>query len=153
RGYSYRFECRSLDWSRIMFALGAAARTFAVSSWRAPIRRRFNAATSESRSPLATILTPADVLLDVEVATKDEALREAARFVGGRHGFSAAAIHARLMARERIGSTALGYAVAVPHAHVDGVVRPIAAFIRTRTEIPFDAPDNAGVTDMLVLIV
>src|SRR5262249_23097349 len=70
-----------------------------------------------------------------------------------RHGLSVSTIYARLTARERVASTALGYAVAIPHARIDGVQRPVAAFVRTHAPVAFDAPDNAGVTDMLVLIV
>ena len=80
-------------------------------------------------------------------------MEEIARVVGERHGLHAVDVYASLVERERIGSTALGCGVAMPHARVKGLARPVAAFVRTRLAIPFDAPDVKPVTDVLVLLV
>ena len=50
-----------------------------------------------------------------------------------------------LLARERLGSTALGDGVALPHARVPGMRAPLAACLRLATAVDFDAPDGAAV--------
>lgn len=47
-----------------------------------------------------------------------------------------------LVARERLGSTALGRGVAIPHARTNRNKQTIAAFVKLKTAIDFDAPDN-----------
>jgi PTS system nitrogen regulatory IIA component len=105
------------------------------------------------RRALASILTPSDVLLDVDATTKRRALQEIARFIAGRHGLIEANIHASLVEREKIGSTGLGFGIAIPHARVTGLAYPIAAFMRTKAPIEFGAPDDKLVSEMLVLLV
>ena len=114
---------------------------------------RLNAAARASRNTLAEILEPTDILLGLDVATKSQALREIARFIAARHRLSDAEVHASLVEREEIGSTGLGCGVAIPHARVNGLARPVAAFVRTQIAIPFDAPDGKPVTDIIVLLV
>lgn len=60
---------------------------------------------------------------------------------------------AALLAREQTGSTALGNGVAVPHARVEGLPAIRAAFLRTRTPVPFAAPDAQPVDLFFGLIV
>lgn len=57
-----------------------------------------------------------------------------------------------LFERERLGSTGLGHGVALPHARIDGIVRPMGAFVRV-AGVPFDAIDNQPVVMALALIV
>ena len=114
---------------------------------------RLVATASESRNALAAILTPGDLLLDLDVPTKNRALQEIARFVDARHGLPERTVYASLVGREAVGSTALGCGVAVPHARVKGLSRPIAVFVRMKFAIPFDAPDGKPVSDMFVLLV
>ncbi|HTS22096.1 MAG TPA: PTS sugar transporter subunit IIA [Casimicrobiaceae bacterium] len=102
---------------------------------------------------LADILAASGVLLGLDVATAGQALSGIARFVASRHGLSEAAVRAGLAEREHIGSTGLGCGVAIPHARIKGLLRPIAAYVRTALPVPFDAPDGKPVTDMLVLLV
>ena len=114
---------------------------------------RRHAAPVTSRNTLAEILEPTDILLGLDVATKNQALREIARFIAAGHRLSEEAVHASLLEREEIGSTGLGCGVAIPHARVNGLARPVVAFVRTQIAIPFDAPDGKPVTDMIVLLV
>ncbi len=48
--------------------------------------RRLSSAASAPRNAIAAILTPADILLDVDVPTKNRAFEEIARFIGAPHG-------------------------------------------------------------------
>jgi PTS system nitrogen regulatory IIA component len=51
----------------------------------------------------------------------------------------------RLLERERLGSTGLGWGVALPHARVAGIQAPIGAFVQLRQGVDFDAIDDKPV--------
>ncbi len=116
-------------------------------------RRRHSATASAPRNAIAAILTPADIVLDVDVPTKNRAFEEIARFIAAPHGLVDGEVQASLVERERIGSTGLGHGIAIPHARVRGLTQPIAAFIRLKLAIAFDAPDDKPVSDILCLLV
>ncbi len=58
-----------------------------------------------------------------------------------------------LIGRERLGSTALGQGIAVPHGHVTELEKPIAALLTLDEGIEFDAPDEAAVDIIFALLV
>jgi nitrogen PTS system EIIA component len=58
-----------------------------------------------------------------------------------------------LFARERLGSTGLGHAVAIPHGRIKGLKNPLAAVLRVQHPIPFDAPDDESVSLLIFLLV
>jgi PTS system nitrogen regulatory IIA component len=43
--------------------------------------------------------------------------------------------------------------MAIPHARIKGLQQAVAAFVRTRLPIPFDAPDGKPVSEIVVLLV
>jgi len=51
----------------------------------------------------------------------------------------------RIVEREALGSTGFGRNVAIPHARIAGLTRPVAAVIRLDTPIDFDAADGMPV--------
>jgi PTS system nitrogen regulatory IIA component len=102
---------------------------------------------------LAEILAADDVELDVATADSSALLEEAASLLARRHALASRLIADALVARERLGSTALGHGIALPHARIAGLPTPFAAFLRTKTPIPFDAPDARPVFQFLTLIV
>ncbi|HHO81644.1 MAG TPA: PTS sugar transporter subunit IIA [Halothiobacillus sp.] len=57
-----------------------------------------------------------------------------------------------LIARERLGSTAIGHGIAIPHGRISGLSAPRAAMIRLREGIDFNAPDHAPVDLVFALI-
>jgi PTS system nitrogen regulatory IIA component len=63
---------------------------------------------------LASILTPAQVLAQVEVTSKKRAFEEAGLLFENLHGLSRALVTDSLFSRERLGSTGLGHGVAIP---------------------------------------
>ncbi len=58
-----------------------------------------------------------------------------------------------LLARERLGSTALGDGVALPHCRTDLVSAPKAALFTLAEGIDFEAPDDRPVDLVLALVV
>jgi PTS system nitrogen regulatory IIA component len=103
--------------------------------------------------PIAGLLAPEDVLLDLGVADKRALLAEVGRFLELRHELPQGLVAEGLGARERLGSTGLGQGVAIPHARIPCLQAPVAALVRTRTAISFDSPDGKPVWGMAVLLV
>ena len=66
---------------------------------------------------------------------------------------SSQAVFDQLLARERLGSTGLGEGCALPHARVPGLGRTLAAFLRLRKGVDFDAPDHQPVDLVFGLLV
>lgn len=58
-----------------------------------------------------------------------------------------------LCAREKLGSTALGHGVAIPHARMDGLQQPVGVLMRLADAVEFDAADHEPVDLMFALIV
>jgi PTS system nitrogen regulatory IIA component len=102
---------------------------------------------------LGELVTPADVALDVDAVVPDTVLSVAAEIIARNHGLPAAAVRTALAARERLGCTALGHGVALPHARMAALDRPAAAFVRTRSPLDFGAFDGKPVSCFLVLVV
>lgn len=61
---------------------------------------------------------------------------------------------AKLLAeREKLGSTALGQGLALPHTRMPGLTGPAVAALRLTEAIPFDAPDGDPVRLFFALLV
>jgi len=102
---------------------------------------------------LGQLLTPADVLLDLDVSSKTRAFEEVGRLIEQRHGVPQAKVVERLIARETLGSTGLGLGIALPHARIKTLQQPVAVFVRLKLPVPFDAPDAKPVSHMVILLV
>lgn len=102
---------------------------------------------------LGELLAPDDVLLDVDVSTKEQVLRKVASLLAARQHLPEAAILDGMLAREQLGSTGVGHGVAIPHARMQQCGAAAAVFLRTKVGVPFDAPDSRPVSVFLGLIV
>lgn len=102
---------------------------------------------------VSSLLELSHVALDVEASDKKALLERAGAMLEGASGLSRGQVTESLLARERLGSTGLGQAVAIPHGRVKGLRIAVGAFLRLRAPIPFDAPDNQPVSLVFVLLV
>src|SRR5271155_3895541 len=102
---------------------------------------------------LGELLAADDLQLDVDVSTKEQVLRKLASLLAARHGIPEPTILDGMHLREQLGSTGVGHGVAIPHARMTQCNAAAAAFVRTKTGIPFDAPDGKPVSVFLGLIV
>jgi PTS system nitrogen regulatory IIA component len=102
---------------------------------------------------LAELLLPKDILLDVCIPGKSELLDKIGRHMEWVHGIPATSVIRSLEHRERIGSTALGQGIAIPHARIRELDRIQLAYLRLKLPIPFDAPDGKPISDVLVILV
>jgi PTS system nitrogen regulatory IIA component len=101
---------------------------------------------------LSRILPVRNIVLDLAVTSKKRAFEQASLLFENNDGIERAAVFESLFNRERLGSTALGGGIAVPHGRVKGIQHPAAAFFRLARPIAFDAPDGEPVSQLLFLI-
>lgn len=102
---------------------------------------------------IAELLSKKDILLDVEAPSQTRLLQEVARHMEREYGMPQEWVFQSLSRREKVGSTALGEGVAIPHARIKDLQRIQLAYIRLKLPIPYDAPDGKPVSDILVILV
>jgi nitrogen PTS system EIIA component len=102
---------------------------------------------------VAKLLSPADVVLDLQVSSKKRLFEQAGLLFENRHGVARSLVFDSLFARERLGSTGLGQGVAIPHGRIKGLKDSLCAFLRLAQPVPFDAPDGNPVSLVFVLLV
>lgn len=102
---------------------------------------------------LSRILPLSNVVLDLPATSKKRAFEQAGLLFENNHGIARTAVFQSLFSRERLGSTALGHAVAVPHGRIKDLKEPIAAFIRLAEPVRFDACDGRTASLLFVLLV
>ena len=102
---------------------------------------------------LASILSPAQVLVHVEASSKKRVFEEAGLLFENLHGLNRSLVTDSLFSRERLGSTGLGHGVAIPHGRIKGLKSPMAAVIQLAQPIGFDAPDEQSVNLLIFLLV
>lgn len=102
---------------------------------------------------LAAILPVEQVLVGIDATSKKRAFEEAGLLFENLHGLNRALVADSLFARERLGSTGLGYGVAIPHGRIKGMKSPLAAVFLLAEPIGFDSPDEKPVNLMIFLLV
>lgn len=92
---------------------------------------------------LTDILISDACLVDMQAKTKKEALRELAEGLAeGVDGLEAPELLDMLLEREKLGTTAMGDGIAIPHARVESLDRLLASFGRSRNGVDFDSVDG-----------
>lgn len=92
-------------------------------------------------------------MLGITVARASELFEAIGRIVEQPRGPRQAPVARQLGKRHARRSTALGNGVALPHAAVPGLRRPMAAYARLAQPLGLGAPDREPVTDVLALLV
>lgn len=102
---------------------------------------------------LSRILPLSNVVLDLAVTSKKRAFEQAGLIFENHHGIARTAVFHSLIARERLGSTALGHDVAVPHGRIKDLKEPCAVFMRLAEPVRFDASDGRTASLLFFLLV
>ncbi len=100
---------------------------------------------------IAHLLSEEDIWLDLAVKGKRSALTKIAARLAARHHLPERVVLGRLLVRETLGSTGLGYGVAIPHAFIAELSTPLVSLARLSRPIDFEAPDEDQV-DMIFTI-
>ena len=104
-------------------------------------------------SLIASLLSTDYVLLDLPARDRQSLFEEAATRIAPRLGVAPKVITASLAHREKLGSTALGQGVAIPHGRIKHLREARGVFVRTREGVAFDAPDQEPVRLLFILLV
>lgn len=109
------------------------------------------------------ILVPERTQASLALASKKRVLEHAAtlieRTLATAHSpdtlpaVTMTAVFDALLSRERLGSTALGEGVAVPHCRLPGSKQTVGVLLQLAEGIDFDAPDGKPVDLLFVLVV
>jgi nitrogen PTS system EIIA component len=102
---------------------------------------------------LSALLPVSHVKLDIEATSKGKLFDQAAELFSQTLSLNPSQIAGSLLEREKLGSTALGQGIAIPHGRVKGLREATGAFIRIRSPLEFEAPDGKPVTLVFVLLV
>ena len=98
-------------------------------------------------------LLPADnVVLDLRVPDKRRLLEELAQRASTSAHMDSHVIFEALRTREALGSTGMGAGIAIPHARLALVPRPVGFFARLRPFVEFDAIDGQRVDLVFLLL-
>ncbi len=99
-------------------------------------------------------LLPANhVVLDLDVGSKKRLFEQVGLLFENSRQIPRARVFDSLFDREKLGSTGLGFGVAIPHGRIKALKEPVCAFVRTATTIPFEAPDGAPVNLVFAMLV
>ncbi|MEW5770644.1 MAG: PTS IIA-like nitrogen regulatory protein PtsN [Pseudomonadota bacterium] len=101
---------------------------------------------------ISPLLKPADVLIDVDVASKKRLFEVAAQLFQEDRKVSAQEVFDSLFSREKLGSTGLGYGIAIPHGRIKQLQDTACAFVRLKAPIDFDSPDSLPVDLVFILL-
>jgi PTS system nitrogen regulatory IIA component len=101
---------------------------------------------------ISDFLSPADVTVDIHATNKGQLLRDLATKAAGTRSLSANQIASELLKREELGSTGTGGGVAIPHARIQGITKPLGVLAKLRQPIDFDAIDGQPVDLVFVLL-
>jgi PTS system nitrogen regulatory IIA component len=81
----------------------------------------------------------------IEADSKQAILEQLAARFAGTYGLDPVLVLERIEEREKLGSTGFGRGVAIPHARIPDLGRPVAAFFRLTRPVAFDAADGMPV--------
>jgi PTS system nitrogen regulatory IIA component len=102
--------------------------------------------------PLTDLVAPQAVLPALKVNSKKQALQELAARAAELTGRGEREIFDVLMQREKLGSTAIGNGIAIPHGKLAKIERLFGLFARLDRPIDFEALDGQPVDLVFLLL-
>jgi PTS system nitrogen regulatory IIA component len=91
---------------------------------------------------LSDLIAPEAILPRIAASSRRHALQLLCEGLARTSGISERAAFEAILLRERNQGTGVGDGVAIPHAHVAGLTRPLGAFARLEPAQDFEAPDK-----------
>ncbi|HVY33504.1 MAG TPA: PTS sugar transporter subunit IIA [Caulobacteraceae bacterium] len=101
---------------------------------------------------IGDLLDRASIGARVNAASKRQALSIVSEIAGRAFELKPPEILAKIMQRERMGSTGVGHGVAVPHCRIRGLDRVRGVFVRLDTPVDFGAVDEQPVDLIFALL-
>jgi nitrogen PTS system EIIA component len=97
-------------------------------------------------------LSAADVAIDVRARDKAGLLKELAGRAAAAINLPADMVVAAIEKRDDLGSTGIGRGVAIPHARLREIKKPVGLLARLKSPVEFDAVDEQPVDLVFLLI-
>ncbi len=91
---------------------------------------------------LGDLLLPTAVVARARWKGRKQVLAEMSGVMATALGLDAREVHDAVMERERLGSTGVGEGVAIPHARIETLSRPVGGFARLIEPADFEAIDE-----------
>ena len=101
---------------------------------------------------LADLIARDAILPAVKAGSKKQILHEIGARAREAYGLDTRLVVEGLLAREKLGSTAMGGGVAIPHARLEGLKSIAGLFARLERPADFEAVDGQGVDLVFVLL-
>lgn len=94
---------------------------------------------------METLITSDCIWLEKSAPSKPRLLQTLSQLAAEKTGYRPQVIFDALCERERLGSTAMGHGVAIPHVRLVGLPECQALFLRLHNPVDFDSLDRAPV--------
>ena len=88
----------------------------------------------------------------IDADSKQAILEQLAQRFAGVYGLDPTLVLERIEEREKLGSTGFGRGVAIPHARIPDLHRPVGVFLRLANPVAFDAADGMPVNMVFGLL-
>jgi PTS system nitrogen regulatory IIA component len=102
---------------------------------------------------LSRLFTIDSINLNAQASNKAQAFENAGQYFATKLQIPSETLLSFLNAREALGSTGLGFGVAMPHGRIKGLQEPYAALFKLQAPIKFGAPDGKPVSLLLFLLI
>ena len=103
---------------------------------------------------LSDILPLENISININGNSKKKVLENLSVYISSlAEGASSEKIYRSLQARERLGTTAIGDGIAIPHSRINELKKITAAFFKLNSSIDFNSDDRILVDLIFVLIV
>jgi PTS system nitrogen regulatory IIA component len=106
----------------------------------------------ERHMMITDLVAPEAILPALKVISKKQALQELAARAAVLTGQNERAVFEVLLQREKLGTTAVGYGVAIPHGKLPKLERLFGMFARLERPIDFEAMDGQPVDLVFLLL-
>lgn len=103
--------------------------------------------------PSAMTLGHFQALSEQSLLSKKRVFERAAEAMGGSLNLSSETIYRALLAREKLGSTAIGEGIAIPHCRINECAVPAGCLVTLQEPIDFGSADGQDVDIIFVLLV
>lgn len=101
---------------------------------------------------VASLIVPEAVVAGIKGNGKKQVLQELAAEAARVSGLPERAVFETLLQRERLGTTAIGQGIAIPHGRIAGLDKLVGLFARLARPIDFEALDGEPVDLVFVLL-
>jgi len=101
---------------------------------------------------ISHLISPKAIQAHLRAGSKKKALQQLSMQAADLTGVPHSVILNALLEREKLGSTGVGYGVAIPHARLDEIDRVYGVFARLEDAVDFDSVDDRPVDLVFLLL-